>query len=451
MRWRSFVVCMVMVITQVEAANAESLRAALAAAYNHNPSLNAQRAATRAVDEGLPQAKSADRPTVTGDTDFGVTVNRSNVSGRTSNNPFGFGITINQNLFNGFQTRNRIEQSEAAIRGSREQLRNVEQTILQSAAQAYVDVLEAREVVEIRRKDISFLKEQLRSSQARLDVGEGTRTDVAQSRARLGTAQATLAVAQSTLQTSEAVYFEIIGRRPTRLNWPTGPVRLYAKSLQSGLAVAANEHPAIRATKHAVDAAAFNVKAVEGQYLPSVNLRGSASQRYNSGSRGVNTSSASATVNVTVPIYQGGLTSSQVREAKEFLAQNRILVDEARDQIRSAVVSAWSSLVAARANVIAIEGTLRAARLALAGVIEERNVGQRTQLDVLDEQSVVLDAEVALVDARSARITAGYALVAAIGRLNSKTLGLNVRHYEPKEHYRAVKDLWFGLRTPSGR
>ena len=160
--------------------------------------------------------------------------------------------------------------------------------------------------------------------------------------------------------------------------------------MQSGLTIAANEHPAILATKHGVDAAAFNVKAVEGQYLPSVNLRGNASRRYNQGTQGSNTSSASATVNVTVPIYQGGLTSSQVRQAKETLAQNRILVDEARDQVRAAVVSSWSSLQAAKANYVANQGTLRAARLALSGVIEERNVGQRTQLEVLDAQSVVL-------------------------------------------------------------
>ena len=130
--------------------------------------------------------KSANRPTITGDADYGFTRSSNNLTGNSKLNPYGFGITINQNLFNGFQTSNRIGQSEASIRGSREQLRNIEQTILQNAAQAYVDVLEAREVVVIRRKNIGFLAEQARSSQARLDVGEGTRTDVAQSQARLG-------------------------------------------------------------------------------------------------------------------------------------------------------------------------------------------------------------------------------------------------------------------------
>lgn len=451
MRWYSFLVAASLTPLSFQQANAESLKQALAAAYNHNATLNAQRAATRALDEKVSQAKSGYRPTVTGDADYGFVETRSNRGPQTNTNPYSFGITINQNLFDGFRTINNVASAEASVMGSREQLRRIEQTTLQSAATAYVDVLEAQEIITIRRQNIVFLREQLRSSQARLDVGEATRTDVAQSQARLSSAQASLSVAEANLASAQATYFQVIGRTPGGLSWPDGPTWLYANSLQGAIATGINEHPAILLTQHAVDSAAFNVKALEGQYLPTLSLRGNATQSYNSQQNGTSTGTVSATVNLSVPLYQGGSVSSQVREARETLSQNRIQVDEARDEVRASVVSAWSQLKSAQANVRAIRDTLRASKLALDGVIEERNVGQRTQLEVLDSQSTVLDSQESLVGARKARITAGYALVAAMGRLNSRRLGLPVRHYDPVEHFDAVKDLWIGLRTPSGR
>ncbi|MEP0942181.1 MAG: TolC family outer membrane protein [Rhizobiaceae bacterium] len=451
MRWYSIVLVASVFGGTVQQANAESLRTALAAAYNHNATLNAQRAATRAADENIAQAKSGFRPTVTGDANYGFASTTSNRTGSADTNPYGYGITISQSLFDGFRTINNVAAAEANIKGSREQLRRVEQQVLESAANAYVNVLEAREIVSIRRQNIEFLREQLRSSQARLDVGEGTRTDVAQSQARLSTARSQLSAAQATLESARATYRRFIGRTPSNLSWPKSLNYLYASSLQGAIAMGLNEHPAVRLTQHAVDASAFNVKAQEGAFLPSLSLRGNANKAFNNGADGNRNSSASATLNLSVPIYQGGLVSSQVRQARETLAQSRIQVDEARDEVRAAAVTAWSNLQSADANIRATRDSLRASKLALDGVIEERNVGQRTQLDVLNSQSTVLDAQVSLVGARKARLTAGYALVAAMGRLNSRRLGLPVRHYDPVAHFDAVKDMWLGLRTPSGR
>ena len=451
MRWYSIVLVASVFGGATQQVNAESLRTALAAAYNHNATLNAQRAATRAVDEEVAQANAGYRPTITGDANYGFSRTTGNITGNASTNPYGYGITINQNLFDGFRTINNVAAAEANVKASREQLRRIEQQILQSAASAYVDVLEAQEIVVIRRQNIDFLREQLRSSQARLDVGEGTRTDVAQSQARLSNAEASLAAAQASLESARATYYQVIGRTPSNLSWPKEPMNLYANSLQGAISTGLNEHPAVRLTQHAVDAAAFNVKSLEGAYLPTLSLRGNANKSFNSGSDGNRNSSVSATLNLTVPIYQGGSASSQVREGRETLAQNRIEVDEARDEVWAATVSAWSDLQSANANIRATQASLRASKLALDGVIEERNVGQRTQLEVLDSQSTVLDAQVSLVRARKSRLTAGYALVAAMGRLNSRRLGLPVRHYDPVAHFDEVKDMWLGLRTPSGR
>lgn len=435
--------------------HAESLRSALAAAYNHNATLNAQRAATRANDESLPQAKGGFRPQVFATADAGRQRSITDISGVGSSvsvlSPYGFGVTISQSLFNGFQTVNSVQAAEATIRASRATLRNVEQNTLFDASAAYLDVLQFRALVEIRRNNLAFLREQVRASNARLEVGEGTRTDVAQSDARLAQAQALLAAAQASLGAARGTYFQIIGRQPNNLSWPRGPLRLYPVSLDSAIATATRHHPAIRATQHLVDAAAFQVKVAEGALLPSLTLDGSAQQRYNSSSSIDGTTNLQATLNLRIPIYQGGIASSTVRQNKETLGQRRIEVDQARDQVRQAVVSAWTQLAAARANVSANLQQLRASRLALSGVIEERNVGQRTQLDVLDAQSVVLNAQELEIQSRRNQVVAGYALVSAIGRLNSQTLGLNVRHYRPKAHYNEVKDKWFGLRTPTGR
>ncbi len=436
-------------------AHAESLRSALASAYNSNATLNAQRAATRAADEGLPQAKSGFRPQVFGNANAGVSRAITDIRGvgttRTSLTPYGFGITIQQSLFDGFQTINNVKAAEAGIRASRETLRNIEQNTLFNAVTAYADVLQFEQLVAIRRENITFLQEQVRSATARLEVGEATRTDVAQSEAELAQGRASLAAGQASLGAARASYFEIIGRQPTRLSWPKGPSNLYPKSLTQGIAAATNRHPAIRASQHAVDVAAFQVKQAEGTFLPSVTLNGSAQQNFDPTSTIDDVTNLEATVNVTIPIYQGGAASATVRQNKETLGQRRIEVDQARDNVRQLVVSAWTQLDAARANLKANGAQVRAGRLALAGVIEERNVGQRTQLDVLDAQSVLLNARELQVQSRRNLVVAGFALVSAIGRLNSRALNLRVAHYNPKEHYVSVKDKWYGLRTPSGR
>ncbi|MEM9733473.1 MAG: TolC family outer membrane protein [Pseudomonadota bacterium] len=428
---------------------AESIRSALAAAYNNNAELNAQRAATRAADEQLAAAKSGYRPQLSGTGNYGFVRNVTN-GNRTDTNPYGYGIQLDQVIFDGFRTLNRVAVAEATIRGSREQLRNTEQTILQSAATAYVDVLRAREVLSIRRRNLSFLNEQVRSARARLEVGEGTRTDVAQSRAEQAAARAQVTAAEAQLAGARAVYRQVIGKAPHNLRWPKGPTRLYPHTLHSAIALGANQHPAIRLALHSVDAAAFNVKIEEGAFLPTLAFRGSAQRQFNQQRQGIDSSTLSAQVQLSVPIYQGGAASAATRGAKEQLAQTRIQVDVARDQVRAAVVASWSQLQSARASLAASRAQVSAARLALEGIIEERNVGQRTQLDVLLQQTQVLNAQLNVVEARKAQVDAGYALVAAVGRLGSRTLGLHVRHYDPKEHYNKVKDLWFGLRTPTG-
>ncbi|WP_292274694.1 TolC family protein, partial [Mesorhizobium sp.] len=273
------------------------------------------------------------------------------------------------------------------------------------------------------------------------------------------TAVAQLASARATALASAATYHQIIGDEPGKLKAAAPVGKLLPGSLDSAFAIAAAEHPAILATEHLVDAAAFSVKSAEGALLPQLSASAGISSQYRNTSPGVfasagsegTTNSANIGATLTVPIYSGGRTSALVRQSKESLSQARIEVDVSRDQVRQAVASAWTQYTAARESVDANRQVIAAAQLALNGVIEERNVGQRTTLDVLNAQNAVITAKINQASSERDVVVASYAILSAIGRLSAGQLGLAVTKYNPEEHYNAVKDKWIGLRTPDGR
>ncbi|WP_156381418.1 TolC family outer membrane protein [Aurantimonas sp. Leaf443] len=449
---------------------AETLSGALARAYANSQSLNASRAQLRATDENVPQAKAGLRPTVAATSSFSASRSRTTFgdnlpSGNSQTEQFGSGITINQTLFDGFQTPNNVEAARAQVRASQFNLANTEQNTLSDTVTAYMNVLRDRQIAALRRQNLAFLREQVRAAGARFEVGEGTRTDVAQAESEQALATALLNSALAQVASSEATYFDVVGDAAGNLEPGKVPTALLPKSIDNAFAISQREHPAILAGLAAVDAAAFQVKSAEGAALPTVSLQGSVDNSYaiseGSGSSasnlpGVNTltqNEVSATVGaqIRIPIYQGGLVSSQVRQNKEVLGQRRIEVDGFRDQVRAAVASAWAQYEAAQANVVGYQAQAAAARLALNGVVEERNVGQRTTLDVLNAQADLIAAQILLVGSQRDVVVAGYALISAEGRLSAQRLGLAGKKYDPKEHYIQVEDKWFGLRTPDGR
>jgi outer membrane protein len=432
----------------VPTASAESLAAALAAAYSDNPTLNAQRAALRATDEGVPQALSGYRPTVTANASAGV----QSVSGVGTFHPRMVSLTLQQPIFLGFRTTNSVRIAESAVLAGREILRNTEQDILLDAVIAYMDVILAQALVGIRAQNVDFLQEQVRAAQDRLNVGEGTRTDVAQTEAALALGRSTYSAAIARLNAARATYQQVIGHAPKSLGKLMSIDKLLPRTVDGGIGTGRKRHPAILATGYNVDVAAFNVKFLEGQLLPSLTLDGTVQRSTDGNGPGTGTTdSGSIMARLSVPIYQGGLPSSQIRQAKETLGQRRIEQDVARDQVRLAVVTAWGNLDAARAQIAATNSQVAAEQLVLSGVIEERKVGQRTTLDVLTAQQGLLDARVIQVTAQRDKVVAAFSLLAATGGLDSANLGLKVRHYESTDHYRKVRDKWFGLRTPDGR
>ncbi len=427
-------------------ANAETILGAMAKAYENNPDINAARAGLRATDEGVAIAKSGYRPVITATASASRTQTEpGGLDLKVQTNAASAGVSFTQSLFDGFQTRNNVRAAKSNVFGGQQDLLNTEMTILASAAQIYANVVRDDQIVRVRQQNLQFLREQRNAAQARFDVGEGTRTDIALAQAQLESARAALLSAQAQYKSSVAVYKQIIGTLPKNLNRPVPAHKVLPSSVTNAVQIGLREHPTILSAQYTVDAAGFNVKSVEGTMLPGVSLSGSVTHS----SGGTNVSSIGASL--TVPIYQGGLASAQVRQAKETLGQARILVDSARRQVEQNIVTDWATLEASIASITANQAQVRAAQLALKGVVEERKVGQSTTLDVLETQSNVLSAQEDLAQSQRDAVVASYSLLNSMGRLTVKRLSLKVAQYRPQQHYNAVKDKWIGLRTPDGR
>jgi outer membrane protein len=431
-------------------ASAETIFGALTKAYQLNSTLNSARAGVRVTDEDVAIAKSGYRPQIGAEGSISYASNES-----TRITTGSFGVEIRQMLFDGFQTKNNVRSAEARVRASNESLRNTEQNTLFNAASAYMDVIRDRQIATLTARNLEFLTEQVRAARSRFEVGEGTRTDVAQADASRSEAVAQLSAARAQALSSAAIYREIIGDDPGRLQGASPLAKMMPRSLEDAIVLAAADHPAILATGHLVDAAAFSVKSVEGALLPQVSANAGVSRSFRDSVPGSiqdgTSDAASIGATLSIPIYQGGRVSAQVRQQKESLGQARIEVDVSRDRVRAAVTSAWTQYVAAQERVSANRELVAAAQLALNGVIEERNVGQRTTLDVLNAQADVINAQINLASSERDVVVASYAILSATGRLTAEQLRLQVALHKPKEHYEAVKDKWFGLRTPDGR
>jgi outer membrane protein len=445
-------------------ASADTLPLALSLAYQNNPQINAQRAAVRATDETVPQALSGYRPRINLTASAGEayvdTLTKSVASTGASytrltgaNAVQSYGGTITQTLLNGNQTASRTRQAEQLVSAGRETLRLTEQNVLLAAATAYMNLIRDAAILDLQRRNVDVLDEQMRQTQERFNAGEVTRTDVAQSESRLASARASMLTAESNVTTSRATYRQVIGIAPGRLA-PASPVdRLSPRTLPAGISEARSRHPSVTTAMFNVDAAVFQVKIAESSLYPTLNLVGSAQQSYGSQSSLALLQSFSASVvgQLNVPVYQGGTEYATIRQAKETLTQRRTDLDTARDQVQQLWVQTWGQLEAAKAQILATEAQVRATETALNGVREEALVGQRTTLDVLNAQQELVNARVALVTAQRDRVVASYALLAAAGRLAPQVLGLNVPIYDAQIHYHQVRDSWVGVRTPDGQ
>ena len=442
---------------------ADTIEAALVRAYQNNPQLNAQRAQVRSTDENVPQALSGYRPkvAVTASAGFQYTDSNSTQGGtpnaivRTeihgANAPRSAGLTVSQTLFNGQQTANKTRAAESQVSGAREGLRVLEQSVLLAGATIYMDYLRDSAIVEVQKSNVRVLEQTLKQTRDRFNVGEVTRTDVAQSEAQLAAGNTQLLAAQATLTTTKANFRRIIGNEPDALA-PGSPVdRFLPGTLPGAVELSLIENPNVTAAMFGIDVNYLTVKVNEGALLPTVSLQASVQQSYEQTMTVFRSFGASAIAQLSVPVYQGGGEYSLIRQSKENLAQQRLVLEQTRDQTRANTVTAWGQLVAGKAQVASAQAQVTASEIALNGVREEAKAGQRTTLDVLNAQQALVNARVALVTAQHDRVVASYAVLNAVGRLSPQVLNLPTTVYDPSVHYQQVRDSWFGVRSPDGR
>ncbi len=440
--------------------HAESIQSALAKAYANSPDLGQQRAAGRAADEAIPRAAGALRPTIAATGSAGVSNNRIQTPNalfgasvaNTHTYPRAAGITVTQTLYNGERTINSVRQAESTALQGREQVRLSETTTLNSAASAYMNVLRDSALVSLNESNIRVLTEQLSQNNKRFKLGEITVTDIAQAEAALAQGQASLATVQGNLEASLAVYRQMIGEPPGKLE-PARPLDfLIPKTVYEAIDWGLREHPQIHAALHQADAAELNVKVQEGVIYPTVAIQGSANQTWDlQGTPKDNLWQYSATANLNVPLYDGGTSYAGIRQAKEQLGQARLQVDVQRNSVRVAVATAWAALKSARANIRADRAQIHSNEVALAGVRQEALLGQRTTLDVLNAQQTLLNSRANLIGAQRDEVVQSYSLAAAMGRLSASELNLQVAVVDPAVHLDQVKGKIWGVRTPDGR
>ena len=442
---------------------ADTIEAALVRAYQNNPQLNAQRASARATDENVPQALSGYRPRVALTASAGyqyldtlltsggspTAIVRTDTHG--ANAPRSAGVTVTQTLFNGQQTANRTRAAESQVSGSREALRFLESSVLFAAATIYMDYLRDAAIVEVQRSNTRVLEQTLKQTRDRFNVGEVTRTDVAQSEAQLAAGKTQQLTAESNLTTTRSNFRRIIGNDPVALA-PGSPVDRYLPgSLPAAVDLSLVENPNVTAAMFGIDVNYLQVKVNEGALLPTVTLQASVQQSYEQTLQVSRSFGASAIAQLSVPVYQGGAEYSLIRQSKETLASQRLVLEQTRDQTRANVVTAWGQLVAGKAQVASAQSQVTASEIALNGVREEAKAGQRTTLDVLNAQQALVNARVALVTAQHDRVVASYSVLNNVGRLSPQVLKLATTVYDPSVHDQQVRDSWYGVRTPDGR
>ena len=426
-------------------AQSETLADALAGAYENSGLLEQNRALLRAADEDVATVGAALKPII----NYSATVQRD-IGRARSNNALGpvstglestdssIGLVASLLLWDGGASKLTVEALKETVLATRQQLVSVEQSVLLRAVAAYLSVRSAAEFVELRQNNLRLLTQELRAAQDRFEVGEVTRTDVAQAESSLAEARSGLATAQGDLQQAIEEYRAAVGRAPGNLEPPPALPRLES-NIDAARAQAVRAHPDLLAAQHQVAAAELSILQAKAEYNPTVSAVGSWSYADDLGS-GNFSNLTRLGVELSGPIYQGGALSAGERRAIAVRDAQRGNLLTVQRQIVQDVGNAYAALAARRASLSASEERIRAARIAFRGVREEATLGARTTLDVLDAEQELLDAETARISDQANLYVAAYAVLQATGQLTAQNLNLGVQLYDPAAYYNLVKD-----------
>jgi outer membrane protein len=428
-------------------ASAETLREALVATYANNPTLTAQREALRATDATVAIARAAGRPQVSGTAGLNRDLTRSGVLDVGGKGPdLSLGVDLSYPLFNGGSVRNSIRAAQTRVQAGRALLRAVEGDIFTEAVAAYMDVIRDRAIVELNENNVRVLGTNLEATRDRFEIGDVTRTDVAQSEARLELGRSNLATARGVLASSEENYRRVVGRRPGDLA-PPPPLPPLPTTPEEAVRIALASNPDILAVNRQAAAAGFDVGVARAARLPTLST-GVSGTYVNAlgGSETLGSSTGTQTtagLNARIPLYQGGEPAARIRQAQALEGQ---LLEQVIGTERTVVAATRSAFATYRSSLEAIESNLvavRANELALEGARAERSVGTRTVLDVLNAEQELLNAQVQLVTARRNAYVAGFQLLNAMGQAEAQDLGLEGGPlYDPLGNYRRVAGNW---------
>ncbi|MGL4541627.1 MAG: TolC family outer membrane protein [Polymorphobacter sp.] len=422
-------------------ARADNLAAALASAYETNPELQAQRAVVRQVDETVPQALSGYRPGIGASVGFTQNGDDFNDAGQV----FTAGGQINQPLYTGGQTMAAVSAGEASVLAARAGLRAVENSVMVGVVTAYANVLALQRVVELTTNQVKVLSRELQASKDRFEVGDLTRTDVAQSEARLARSQSGLIVAQGTLTLAREAYLRVVGRLPADLE-PLPPLPLLPGTPGQAVDIADRNNPALIAARFSEAAARYNVRRLEGQRLPTIAANAGLGYANYSGPTGGLPNgdyfTQSIGVSATVPLYQAGAVGSVIRQAQELRSQRLEEITATQRLVVESTTNSFSNVITARATIVSQQSGVKANTLALEGVKQENQVGSRTLLDVLNAEQELLLSEVDLVQARRDEYVASYQLLASMGLAEATVLQAPVTPYDSTANSKRVRAIW---------
>ena len=434
---------------------ADDLRDALRAAYTSNPTLAAARETQKATDEGVPLARASGLPSANATATETEYVKQNPLYTPSPARLASFAATLSVPIYSGGAVRNAVNAAKIRVAAGKADLAGTEASVFSQTVGAYMDVIRTSEVVRVGRANVEMLKVNLQATRDRFQIGDLTRTDVAQSQSRLALAEGDLRTAESSLIQAREQYIAIVGKPAVDLA-PPPPLPGLPATAEDAVVAALDANPDLAAARQRAKAARYDVGAAEASRLPTVSLFANAQRDDYLGSLQVPgfvgavpqaATTADVGVRATLPLFQGGRPAAQVRqaEAREGAALDQEIGTERSiiAQVRGAY-SAWAS---ANAIITDTQTALDAARLSLEGVKAENSVGNRTILDILNAEQELVNAEVQLVTARRNAYVAGFTLLAAMGKAQAKDLGLDQDGagplYDPDVHYRHVRSsVW---------
>jgi len=442
-----FVFCLLLATIISGQAYATTLAEALKSAYETNPALEGQRAALRAIDENMAIAKSGYRPTMSVSGQYKDVHANNNVVKVQDGYSRSLSANLVQPIFRGFKTVNSMKSADSYIRAEQNNLYNTEQDVILATATAYLDVMRDDAIVKLRTNNENLLKKRMEETNQRYNVGELTRTDVSQAKARYSAAKSERIASEGNLLASKANYKEVVGEEAGDLVEPTWLPEFFPTDFEAAKQEALENNYSVQYAKHLLAYKDYEIKNNIGDLLPSVNLNANATRGTEESytHKDPTTNSAYVGVSLDVPLYAGGASRAKIRKSKYEKWQAQDMVQQAERAAISAVTSSWEYMNANKAKIASVKDQIQAYEVALDGVRKEESLGNRTVLDVLDAYQDLLNSQVEEVSALRDYYVSGLQMLASVGKLTAENLKLDVELYQPKKYYKETRDKWLSL------